>query len=400
MMCGVSSLGVPQTSGLSGSLLLAIVAGGIAASWIAAVFGRARHERALLKAHARAGRAKGAAIEAAEENPLFDPDEIKRSIENVVLLGGALWRANDASGLDDRPDAHLIAAWARSREAWLGGALEVEGEPSVDLLEVVNRGSESEDRVIARVRLHVHCDHPRPYGEGVLNNLTARHRARLDERWTLGRGATRWLLLSVDGDPLAGPVLSAPLVATRSADLRRLQEQSLAELASAEKVPQGVALSDLIPPDEPPALALLDLSLVDGRFSAPLIAAQLGHLVEAWEEASTGSDAPLLALASNEAASALLSPAAGKRLVVRDAVLRSWHPVRLDLSARTPAVEIGLDVEAVRYVATADLQHLAGNADEPHRMRLTWVLKLTDSPQTPWRLITADNPAEPIPGWP
>jgi hypothetical protein len=30
---------------------------------------------------------------------------------------------------------------------------------------------------------------------------------------------------------------------------------------------------------------------------------------------------------------------------------------------------------------------------------LTWILELTGSTKTPWRLTTCSNPAETIPGW-
>jgi hypothetical protein len=375
-----------------------LVVGGIAATWVSVVVGRARRERAELRAHGRAKRAKGAATEAAEESAFFSPEELDRAIDEMLKLAGAVWRSADSGERTGRPDELLIRGWARSREAWLGGTLELQGRPSVDLMQVVNRGGESEDRVIARVRLRLHCPDPKPFGEDSVGNLIARRHARLDERWTLGRSGGRWVLLSVEGDPLSGPVLSAPLVPTSSADLRRLKEQSLAELASAEKVPEGAALSDLVPADEPPSLALLDLSLVDGRFLPALIAAAVAHLVEAWEEASSGADAPLAATASKEASDALLHPSAGTRMVVRDAELKSWRATGLELARRPPTVQVQVEVQAVRYVERADGRLLAGSADVSHLIVLAWVLELVDSKHAPWRLQATSDPAQDIPG--
>src|SRR6266571_766077 len=136
---------------ISGSVLC-----GIAVSWLAVIRAQARRERALLKEHARANRATGAAAEAAEDDPVFAPEEIRRSVGGVLALGEALWRGEDISELKERPDAHLITAWARSRESWIGDGLEAAGQPSIDLLRVVNREDEAEDRVIARVRVQVH----------------------------------------------------------------------------------------------------------------------------------------------------------------------------------------------------------------------------------------------------
>jgi hypothetical protein len=226
------------------------------------------------------------------------------------------------------------------------------------------------------------------------------HHAHADERWTFGRRGTAWFLLSVGGDPLGGPLLTAPLIPTTSSDTERLREESLAELASAQKVGDDVVLSDLVSSDELPAFALLDLSVVDSRFGPPLIAAELAHLLEAWQGAVIGSEAPLEELASAEARAALLRPSHGTRLVVRDAVLKSWEATRLDLSRDPPAVEVTLDVEAVRYVVRDDGSAVAGNHNDARHMALTWVLELTDSARAPWRLATSSNPAKAIPGWP
>jgi hypothetical protein len=370
-----------------------VLLGGPAAYWIVAIRGAARHERAALREHAHATRAHYAAVEAAEDNPNFSPDAIEQSVTHVVALADGTWRGGASGALDGRPDAALVRAWARSCESFLGNGLEAIGKPSVDLLSVVNRDDEEEDRVVVRVRLRIHCKHPR------LGTLGPHH-VHLDERWTFGRRDSCWVLLSVGGDPLAGPVLTAPLIPTPSSDTERLREESLAELASAQKVDDNVVLTDLVSPDEPPSFALLDLSLVDNRFLPALIAAELAHLLESWEGAVTGSEAPLKERASVHARAALLRPARGIRLIVRDAVLRSWEPTRLDLSRQPAAIEVRLDVEAVRYVVRDDGSALAGNETDAHRMILTWMLELTDSARAPWRLITSNSPAEAIPGWP
>jgi len=85
---------------------------------------------------------------------------------------------------------------------------------------------------------------------------------------------------------------------------------------------------------------------------------------------------------------------------MRDAVLKSWEATRLDLARHPAAIEVTLDVEAVRYVVTGNGSHVAGNRTDARRMALTWTLELTDSARAPWRLATSNNPAEAIPGWP
>ncbi len=222
----------------------------------------------------------------------------------------------------------------------------------------------------------------------------------MDERWTLGRQAGRWVLLEMGGDPLAGPLLTAPLVPDPSSDTERLREESLAELATEQTVGDDVALIDLVGRDEPPALALSDLSLLDGRFDPALIASELVHLLEVWQEAVTGSEAPLKERASTHAIAVMLRPGRGTRLIVRDAALKSWVPKRLDLGHQPPVIELALNVEAVRYVVASDGTHRAGNETDPRQMDLVWTLERTDSAQIPWQLTRSNNPAEQIPGLP
>jgi hypothetical protein len=369
-----------------------VILGAVASAWIAMARSGVRRERSVLREHARAYRAHYAAIEAAEDDPNFSPEAIKHFVTEIVALADALWRKGECGALEGSPDERLVRAWARSRKSWLGSGLKVVGRPSIDLLRVVNRADEEEDRVVVRVFIHIHCRHPR------LGFVATRY-VHLDERWTLGRRGGHWVLLSIGGDPLAGPVLTAPLIPNPSFDTERLREESFAELASAQRVGDDVALGDFVSADEPPALALFDLSLLDGRFESALIATELAHLLEAWEEAVTGSEAPLAELASAQARRTLLRPRQGVRLIMRDAVLKSWQPTRLEMTRKPPAIEVALDVGAVRYVVTDSGSHLAGEETDPRPMGLTWILELSGSSQTPWRLASSNNPAESIPGW-
>jgi hypothetical protein len=369
-----------------------VVLGGVVACWVAAVGGAARHERAALREHVHATRAHFASVEAAEDNPSFSREAIERAVVEVVSIADRLWRAPTSRSVGSRPDAPLIRAWARSCQSLLGSGIEVTGRPSIDLLNVINRENEAEDRVVVRIRVRIHCKQARP-------GTIAGHHVHLDERWTFGRSGNELVLLSTEGDPLSAPIMDAPLIPSPSYDTARLNEESLAELATAQKVDDDVALSDLVGADEPASFALLDLSNVDNRFLPALIAAGIAHLLEAWESAMTGSVAPLEELTNAAARAALLRPDNGSRMVLRDAVLKSWEPTRLDLLRQPPAVEVTLEVEAVRYVVRGGDGAITGSVTDAHRMNLIWTFELTDSTESPWRLISSTNPAESIPGW-
>jgi hypothetical protein len=60
---------------------------------------------------------------------------------------------------------------------------------------------------------------------------------------------------------------------------------------------------------------------------------------------------------------------------------------------------VTLHVDAVRYLIGTDGGHLAGDDTNAHRIALKWILELTASAQTPWRLTTSNNPAQAIPAW-
>lgn len=286
----------------------AVLLGAATAYWLGPFRRGLHHERAVLREHAHAIRAHYAAVEAAEDNPSYSPDAIEQFVNEVVALANGLWRKGTIQSVDGRPDARLARAWAQSCQAQLGDGLKAVGKPSIDLLNVINRNDEEEDRVVVRVRLRIYCKHP---SLGTLPGGLFAHHTHLDERWILGRTGSRLVLLSWGGDPLAEPVLTAPLIPTPSSDTERLREESLAELANAQKVGDDVALGGLVSADETPALALLDLSNVDGRFLPALIAAELAHLLEVWEAAVTGSEAPFEELASVGSRAALLRPGPG-----------------------------------------------------------------------------------------
>jgi hypothetical protein len=253
--------------------------------------------------------------------------------------------------------------------------------PSVELLRVVNRPGETEDRAVVRVR----C---RPHGSI----------SGLDERWTLGRQSGQWVLLSAEGDPLAKPVLDEPLIASESEDFDRLREQTMSELAHADMVPLGTPLGDLTSGTAPIERQLLDLSNIDSRFDLELVAGAIAQLVETWEGATTGASEPLYRLASARAAEQLLHPVAGTNLFLQDAEIQSWKPTALDLAAEPPRLTISLVVSAVRYLTDSrTLAHRGGAPGVRHTIPVAWTLVATTSTRVPWHLETTSNPASEIP---
>jgi hypothetical protein len=80
-------------------------------------------------------------------------------------------------------------------------------------------------------------------------------------------------------------------------------------------------------------------------------------------------------------------------------MLKSWQPIKLDLTREPLSIELTLAVEAVRYVVNDVGRALAGNPTIRQSVPLTWTLELTDSAEIPWRLTTSDVPAKSIASW-
>jgi hypothetical protein len=253
----------------------------------------------------------------------------------------------------------------------------VAGEPKVDILRVVDRHGETEDRVVARIRFRV--------DRGPSVPLPAR-RMHLDERWTLSRRGEEWFLSSVAGDPLSKSVLSAPLISSPSDDTERLREASLKELTGHNRQTDPHP-GELVDSDAPPQLQLSDLAVADDRFSPLLIAAALTHAVEAWEEACDGSDAPLLAIATKAAVRSLLYPPdGGGRRYIRDAILRRWQALRVDASADPPSILLSVSLKAAIY--TDHGSYVSGDDRQLRDLKLAWTLELDETADHKplWRL--------------
>lgn len=128
-------------------------------------------------------------------------------------------------------------------------------------------------------------------------------------------------------DPLAGALLETRLIPDEEADEDRLFEQSLAELARADRQQQQIDLDALVPVGVPGGKRLLELSQLDGRFDVALLEAVLRHIIDAWQEASTGSSTPLRELSTHGAVRGLRRPVPNEPacvLMVKDLRLDHW----------------------------------------------------------------------------
>lgn len=273
--------------------------------------------------------------------------------------------------------------WAVALNGAEGGIARVLSGPHIGVLDVVNRGDADEDRVAVRVQLRL-----------LLRRRTwvDRRIIHSDTRWTLARDGNAWFPVEIEaygGDP---SVTKRPFIAQPSDDLGRLRESSLAELASAD-MPVKDGLSELLVAGTEPYSALLELSVLDGRYVPALLDAALRHLLDVWQTATAGSDGPLRAVADGSAVDDLLHAPDGARklpVVVRDLQLHEWFLAEFARDATPPTVLVHLTVEGISYRIRPNSTIHPSDTMSPRERNLWWRLALVERGPTQWRLINAD----------
>ena len=201
---------------LTGGLLA-----GIGYTCVRSLASSGRRGRLHVMALRRAPRARRAATEAALDDPVFAPQRIEAAVTSILELTEVLWHHPERAP-HRRPDERVIRARAQNSAAVLGGEARLTGRPRVDILNVVNRERETEDRVVVRVRTHV--------DRGPHLPVASRH-VPLDAHWALMHRGDAWYMAAAAGDPLARSLLRSALIASPRDDAERLREQSLEELS-------------------------------------------------------------------------------------------------------------------------------------------------------------------------
>ncbi len=367
-----------------------VLAGGLVAG-VCATAVRAEH-RAKLRAltRLRSRRAERAAVEASLDDPAFAPDAIREAVLAMLELAQQVW--DDAERRSTPVGEQPIVSWATARRRQIGVGLRMKGKPKVDILRVINRRSETEDRAIVRVRLRVHRDPKASATEPGDGTLLAQRVVRLEERWTLARRRGSWRLASNSGDPVSEALLAAPSIPSPVEDEERLGEAGLRELAERDHAAETLDLDELIEREAPAPARLRELATLDDRFSSELIGATLHHILEAWESLTDGSQQPLERMASGRAVQALMYSRSGVgRRLIRDAELTRWEALEIEPSSRPPRLRARVELKAAMF------EPARRSAEDVTRRRmrhaLIWTLELVHRPGAgpTWRLIASQD---------
>lgn len=339
-------------------------------------------------------RVRLAAVEAAEDDPLFAPGLVEERAARLFVAIQRAWSDDDIARLRTMVGPELMVEWEARladfrRKGWRNPVDVLEG-PEVRYVRVVNRAGDDEDVVVVHLTARLRDVAIDRYGEQLIGDEP--DVSRISEYWTLGKRGAEWVVVSIEEEREGAHHLTDPVVAVPESDDRRLRADAVMEVAATDAIASeqvGQFLSPAFSGDA--RAAALDLSLVDGRFAPDVLATAVGEVVEAWSQAIDGADGPLEARTTPSALRDLLYPTASQRdrLVIRG----------LDVGETTivsvlpgPPAEVGLELEAVgvQYVEDRDTtQVLAGDKRRRRTTRQHWTLRLTDDPRVPWVVVDA-----------
>ncbi|MEA2156293.1 MAG: hypothetical protein QOE11_2433 [Solirubrobacteraceae bacterium] len=335
-----------------------------------------------------------AAVEAAEDDPLFASELVRERAAALFVAIQQAWSVDDVAALRRLVGPELMVEWEARladfrRKGWRNRVDVLDG-PQVRYVGVTNRAGDAEDRAVvqltAKLRDVVVDRRGRelPSDEGEV--------ARVSEYWTLGKRGGEWIVVSIEQDREGAHHLSAPLIAAPESDRARLRAEAVMEIGSADGV-RSEEVAELLSPgfSGDARAAALDLSLVDGRFAPDVLATAIGEVVEAWGQAVDGSDEPLASLTTQRGLEALLYPTASRhdRLVIRGQAIEASTIVDVT-PGPPPQVRLQLDVTGVQYVEDRNTTEvLAGSKRRPSTTRQVWTLRLTDDPRRPWIVVDA-----------
>lgn len=346
---------------------------GIVGTFVRAVARSERRVELRVLTRERARRAERVAVAASVDDPAFSPEVIRASVTEMLDAAEGVWAGRDDREYRRRSDIQLIREWAVSRGEQIGKGLRIVGRPNIEVVGVVNRAGENEDRAVVRMHLRIHRDPKASANERGDGTILAQRIAPIEERWTLARRSGQWRLAAIGGDTELDVRIHSPLIATPAEDEGRVRESALREVAGVESTPTA-NLGELISPDLAAPDQLRELSVLDDRFSPDLLAAALRHLVQAWEDYADGSRQPLEEVATARAIQALVHPGHGRREdLIRDAELATWKVLHVDPGPRAPRIRVQVEVRSAAVAGDG-----RWNDPSPRRVKqaLVWTLEL------------------------
>jgi predicted lipid-binding transport protein (Tim44 family) len=338
-----------------------------------------------------------ASAEAAEDDPYFAAAELERHAAALFRAAQMAWDARDRPALARLVGADLLVEWERRLDDFDGkrwhNRVEVLADPTVLYVGITNREDDDEDRAVVRIEAKLRAYVEDATGARVMRSGEKDELVTIAEYWTLARRNGAWMVQSIEQRAEGDHQLDAPVVASPWSDERRLDDESLTELAVADALPRGFTTADLAQLDfDGDARAhALDLSLADARFAPDVLEAAARRAVDAWTEAVDGDDAALARVASPEAVAGLLygGDATGRtRLVVRGPLVKRIRIAAVQVERVPATMTVELELGGRRYVEDRDTAAVvSGSKDSAATFTERWTLALDGPDDAPWRIV-------------
>ncbi len=369
----------------------------------------------------RARRVELAAAEAADEDPMFDPETVRAAAGALFTQIQFAWDAGDRVRLRGLVAPRLLGEWERrlddfDRKGWRNRVEPLE-EPAVEYVGL-SRGNgngsgngndagagdtdNTGDRVVVRIEARMRDYVTDAQGRRIKRRSQFTETVRLREFWTLQRRGNHWILASIEQGAEGSHALDATLAPTAWSNTQALTDEAVLEQAAADAGPAGVSPSELVGVGfkADARAAALDLSLVDGRFAPLVLEAAARRAVDAWAEAVDGSTEALRRLAEPAAIRDLLhpgDPSERTRVVVRGTELQRIEIVALEPTANPPAMTIDVLIRGHRYIEDRDTtQVLAGDPARATTFTERWTLAVTGDAADPWRIVSVQTPTRTV----
>ncbi len=347
----------------------------------------------------RERRVELAAAEAADEDPMFSPDNVSAAGKRLFCEVQEAWSAGDRVKLRGLVAPELLAEWERRLDdfdsrGW-HNRVTVIGEPTITYVGLHRTGNANEDRVVVRIDAKLRDYVEDSYGRHLKRSGRLTETVHTREFWTLGKRAGHWILASIEQGGEGEHALETKLVATPWSDDETLHDQAMTEQAVADAVPAGTSVAEIADLDfaGDAHAAALDLSLADGRFAPDLLEIAARRAVEAWAIAIDGDDAALNKVADRAAAKAMLYPTPGRRLVVRGPEIEQITITGLDAAADPPTMSIEVKIKGRRYVENRNTAAvISGSRSKEVEFTEHWKLALDGDESQPWRIVGVGDP--------
>jgi predicted lipid-binding transport protein (Tim44 family) len=338
-----------------------------------------------------------ASAEAAEDDAYFASDELERHAVALFRAAQMAWDARDREALARLVGPDLLVEWKRrlddfDQKGW-HNRVEVLQDPTVLYVGMTNREDDDEDRAVVRIEAKLKAYVVDRAGNRVMRSGEQDELVTLTEYWTLARSDGAWMVQSIEQRAEGDHHLDEQVVASPWSDEQRMDDESLTELAVADRLPEGFTTAELAQVDfsgDARAHAL-DLSLADARFAPDVLEAAARRAVEAWAEAVDGEDDALELVASPDAVGELLyggDTTRETRLVVRGPRVKRIRIAAVQVERVPATMTVDVELGGRRYVEDRDTAAVvSGSKDGAATFTERWILALDGPADAPWRIV-------------